>query len=87
STDIIVGFPGETEEEFQDTMSLVKEVGFETVFAFKYSPRPNTKAAKFEDQVQEDVKSDRLQRLFDFHNDLAFELAKKYEGRILKVLV
>lgn len=87
STDIIVGFPGETEEEFQDTMSLVKEVGFETIFAFKYSPRPNTKAAKFEDQVQEDVKSDRLQRLFDFHNDLAFELAKKYEGRILKVLV
>jgi tRNA-2-methylthio-N6-dimethylallyladenosine synthase len=87
STDIIVGFPGETEADFLDTMSLVKEVGFETIFAFKYSPRPNTKAAKFEDQVPEEVKSDRLQRLFDFHNELAFELAKKYEGRILKVLV
>lgn len=87
STDIIVGFPGETEQEFQDTMSLVKEVGFETIFAFMYSPRPNTKAAKFEDQIPEDIKSDRLQRLFNFHNELAFDLAKKYEGRILKVLV
>ncbi|MCB0369978.1 MAG: tRNA (N6-isopentenyl adenosine(37)-C2)-methylthiotransferase MiaB [Bdellovibrionales bacterium] len=87
STDIIVGFPGETEEEFLDTMSLVKEVGFETIFAFKYSPRPNTKAAKFEDQVPEEIKSDRLQRLFDFHNELAFDLAKRYEGHILKVLV
>lgn len=87
STDIIVGFPGETEEDFQDTMSMVKEVGFETIFAFMYSPRPNTKAAKFEDQISEDIKSERLQRLFNFHNELAFELAKKYEGRILKVLV
>jgi tRNA-2-methylthio-N6-dimethylallyladenosine synthase len=87
STDIIVGFPGETEEHFQDTLSMVQEVAFETIFAFKYSPRPFTKAAKFEDQVPEDVKGERLERLFEAHEKMAFELAKLYEGRILQVLV
>lgn len=87
STDIICGFPGETDAEFEDTMSLVQEVGFETIFAFMYSPRPNTKAAKFEDQVPEAVKSERLQRLFESHNKMAFELASAYENRILDVLV
>jgi tRNA-2-methylthio-N6-dimethylallyladenosine synthase len=87
STDIIVGFPGETEEEFKDTVSLVEEVGFETIFAFKYSPRPFTKAAKFEDQIAEDVKTERLNRLFDSHDKMAFDLVKRYEGQVLKVLV
>ena len=87
STDIIVGFPGETEEDFQDTMTMVQEVGFETIFAFKYSPRPFTKAAKFEDQVPEDVKSERLNRLFAMHNEMAFELVKKYVGQTLNVLI
>lgn len=87
STDIIVGFPGETEEQFLDTMSLVKEVGYETIFAFMYSPRPLTKAARFEDQLPEDVKSERLQRLFEAHNEQAFEMVKKYEGQIMEVLV
>jgi tRNA-2-methylthio-N6-dimethylallyladenosine synthase len=87
STDIIVGFPGETEEDFLDTMSLMQEVAFETIFAFCYSPRPFTKAAKFEDQVPEDVKSERLNRLFDAHKKMAFELVKRYEGLILNVLV
>lgn len=87
STDIIVGFPGETEEQFLDTVSLVEEVGFETIFAFMYSPRPFTKAARFDGQLPEEVKSDRLQRLFDFHNQMAFNLAKKYEGQTLKVLI
>lgn len=87
STDIIVGFPGETEEEFQDTVSLVQEVGFETIFAFKYSPRPFTKAAKFEDQVDEEVKTERLNRLFEAHDKMAFELVKRYEGQVMKVLV
>jgi tRNA-2-methylthio-N6-dimethylallyladenosine synthase len=87
STDIICGFPGETEEEFQDTLSMVQEVGYETIFAFMYSPRPNTKAAKFEDQVPDDVKSERLQRLFESHNTMAFDLARAYEDRVLGVLV
>ena len=87
STDIIVGFPGETEADFQDTVSMVQEVGFETIFAFKYSPRPFTKAAKFEDQVDEDVKTERLNRLFEIHDAMAFELVKPYEGQTMKVLV
>lgn len=87
STDIIVGFPGETEEEFLDTVSLVEEVGFETIFAFMYSPRPFTKAARFEGQLSEEVKSDRLQRLFAAYDKMAMPMMAKYEGQILDVLV
>lgn len=87
STDIIVGFPGETEAEFQDTLSMVQEVEFETIFAFMYSPRPFTKAAKMEGQLEEAVKNERLNRLFDVHEKMAFELVKKYEGQTLDVLV
>lgn len=87
STDIIVGFPGETEEAFQDTLSLVKEVEFETIFAFMYSPRPMTKAAQYTDQVPEEVKNERLNRLFDSHEKVAFELVKKYQDQTLQVLV
>ncbi|MCH9809198.1 MAG: tRNA (N6-isopentenyl adenosine(37)-C2)-methylthiotransferase MiaB [Alphaproteobacteria bacterium] len=63
STDIIVGFPGETETEFAQTLALVEEIGFAQAFSFKYSARPGTPAAKMDDQVAEDVKSERLQRL------------------------
>lgn len=87
STDIIVGFPGETEEEFQDTCSIVQEVGYETMFAFMYSPRPFTKAATFEDQVPEEVKNRRLNYLFEVQEKMAFELVKKYENQTLQVLV
>jgi tRNA-2-methylthio-N6-dimethylallyladenosine synthase len=87
STDIIVGFPGETEEEFLDTMSLVEEGQFETIYAFKYSPRPFTKAARFADQLPEDIKSERLNRLFDAHDRMALDWVKKYEGLTLDVLV
>jgi tRNA-2-methylthio-N6-dimethylallyladenosine synthase len=87
STDIIVGFPGETEEDFLQTMSLVLEVGFETIFAFKYSPRPLTKAARFEGQLDEDTKSERLQRLFKAHDEWSKADAKKYEGMTLDILV
>jgi len=64
ATDIIVGFPGETEDDFQQTLSLVDAVQFITVFGFKYSPRPHTPALKLEDDVPETVKSERLERLF-----------------------
>lgn len=87
STDIIVGFPGETEEDFQDTVSIVKEVGYETMFAFMYSPRPFTKAASFEDHVAEEVKNRRLNELFDAQEKLSFEMVKKYENQVLNVLV
>lgn len=87
STDLIVGFPGETEEQFLDTLSLVREVPYESIYAFKYSPRPLTKAAKFLDQVPEEVKSERLERLIEAHREVAFQIAGKYEGKLLEVLV
>ncbi|MCB0384366.1 MAG: TRAM domain-containing protein, partial [Bdellovibrionales bacterium] len=87
STDIIVGFPGETEDQFEDTMSLLDVVPYESIFAFKYSPRPFTKAARWEDQVTDEEKSLRLERLFSKHNEIAFALAKKYAGQNLLVLV
>lgn len=63
STDVIVGFPGETEEEFTETLAVFEEVGFAAAFSFKYSPRPGTPAEKLEDQVPEDLKTERLARL------------------------
>lgn len=87
STDIIVGFPGETEEQFEDTMSLIEEVGYENVYAFKYSPRPFTKAARFLDQVPEAAKAARLDRLLARQREISFELAERYAGRTLDVLV
>lgn len=87
STDIIVGFPGETDSEFADTVSLVEKVGFETIYAFMYSSRPQTKAALFTDHVEEKVKNERLNYLFQVHEKQAFELVKRYENKILNVLV
>ncbi|MEL6872688.1 MAG: tRNA (N6-isopentenyl adenosine(37)-C2)-methylthiotransferase MiaB, partial [Pseudomonadota bacterium] len=63
STDIIVGFPGETEQEFEETLAIVREVEFAQAYSFKYSPRPGTPAATLEDQISEDEKSERLRRL------------------------
>jgi tRNA-2-methylthio-N6-dimethylallyladenosine synthase len=65
ATDVIVGFPGETEQDFQETLSLVDEVGFTAAFGFKYSPRPHTPALRLGDDVPEEVKSERLSRLFE----------------------
>ena len=87
STDIIVGFPGETEEQFQDTLKMLDEVPFESIFAFKYSPRPFTKAARWEEQLSDAEKSDRLTRLLEKHKELSFKLALRYQGETLKILV
>ena len=87
STDLIVGFPGETEDQFRDTLTLLDDVPFESIFAFKYSPRPFTKAAQYKDQVLEKEKSERLQRLFEKHNKIAFQLVKRYEDTSEDVLV
>jgi tRNA-2-methylthio-N6-dimethylallyladenosine synthase len=64
STDVIVGFPGETDDDFAQTLSLVREIGFVSLFGFKYSPRPHTPALRLADDVSEEVKSERLARLF-----------------------
>ena len=87
SSDMIVGFPGETEEQFQDTLSLLDEVPFEHLYSFKYSPRPFTKAQSFPDQVAEPEKALRLSRLNKKHNQLAKQRVQWYKGRTLKVLV
>jgi tRNA-2-methylthio-N6-dimethylallyladenosine synthase len=87
SSDFIVGFPGETEKDFEATMDLVRDVGFATAFSFKYSARPGTPAAAMLGQVEEAVKSDRLQRLQAelFAQQRAFNESKV--GSVLPILV
>lgn len=87
STDIIVGFPGETDQDFEDTVTLVEQVQYETIFAFKYSPRPFTKAARFENQIDEAIKDARLQTLFKRFDEVSFPLAERYQDQVLDVLV
>jgi tRNA-2-methylthio-N6-dimethylallyladenosine synthase len=78
SGDFIVGFPGETEADFEDTMSIIREVGYAQAYSFKYSPRPGTPAASHDEQVPEEVKSERLQRLQTLLNEqqIAFNASK-----------
>lgn len=87
STDIIVGFPNETDEQFEETLSLYKEVGFEIAYTYIYSPREGTPAAKMIDNVPMEVKKERLQRLNALVNEMSAEAMKKLEGDIVEVLV
>lgn len=87
STDIIVGFPGETEEDFLDTLSLVREVEYDSAFTFIYSPRVGTPAAKYDDQIPENVKHDRFDRLVDEVNRCSAKKNSEYLGRIVTVMV
>ncbi|HKR64979.1 MAG TPA: tRNA (N6-isopentenyl adenosine(37)-C2)-methylthiotransferase MiaB [Thermoanaerobaculia bacterium] len=87
STDIIVGFPGETEEDFAETMSLVEEVRYGSLFAFKYSPRPGTPSLRIGPPLDDAVASNRLQRLFDLHEQHKRERLEGYRGRVVPVLV
>jgi tRNA-2-methylthio-N6-dimethylallyladenosine synthase len=87
STDLIVGFPGETEADFEATLDTVAHVGYDNVFAFRYSPRPGTPAATMADQVPADVKADRHGRLLALATRLAAERSGRLAGRIVEVLV
>lgn len=87
SADAIVGFPGETEEQFQNTLKLVEEIGFDLLNTAAYSPRPGTPAAVWENQLSDEVKADRLQRLNHLVNTKAAERSQRYAGRIEEVLV
>ncbi|MBM4374661.1 MAG: tRNA (N6-isopentenyl adenosine(37)-C2)-methylthiotransferase MiaB [Deltaproteobacteria bacterium] len=87
STDIIVGFPGETEADFEETLSLIEAVGFVGVFGFKYSVRPNTPAERLPDDVPEAEKSRRLARVFDVSERLVREHLAQQLGKTLRVLV
>ncbi|MEE1038561.1 MAG: tRNA (N6-isopentenyl adenosine(37)-C2)-methylthiotransferase MiaB [Eubacterium sp.] len=87
STDIIVGFPGETEEEFLDTLELAKEVCYDSAFTFLYSIRKGTPAEKYGDQIPEDVKHDRFNRLVEAVNEGSEKQNKKFVGKVVEVLV
>ncbi|MDR3427598.1 MULTISPECIES: tRNA (N6-isopentenyl adenosine(37)-C2)-methylthiotransferase MiaB [Silvimonas] len=87
SSDFIVGFPGETEEDFEKTMKLIDDVGFDASFSFIYSRRPGTPAADLQDDVPDDVKSKRLQRLQTRIQDLADEVNRNMVGTVQRVLV
>ena len=85
STDIIVAFPGESDEDFLDTMDVVRKVGFEQIFSFKYSPRPLTEAAEFTDVVDEEVGSERLSALQELHNEILDQKVQEQLGRTYEV--
>ena len=87
TSDIIVGFPGETQEEFEETLSLLEEVRFDSLFTFIFSPRVGTPAAKMDDPVPMEEKKKWFQRLLDTQNRISVEKHKEYIGRILPVLV
>jgi|UniRef100_A0A7C5EL89 tRNA-2-methylthio-N6-dimethylallyladenosine synthase len=87
STDLIVGFPGESEADFEATLSLVKEVGFSQSYCFKFSPRPRTRAAELPEQLPEEVKRVRLNRLLTLQNRLTREANQRLVGQVQEVLV
>lgn len=87
STDIIVGFPGETEEEFEDTLTLVKEVSYDSAFTFLYSPRKGTPAAEYDEQIAEEIKHERFDRLVNIMNEGSKIRNEAFVGRICDVLV
>ena len=82
-----MGFPGETEEDFLDTLSLVREVEYDSAFTFIYSPRVGTPAAKYDDQIPEKIKHDRFDRLVEDVNRCSAKKNSEYLGRIVTVLV
>ncbi|WP_102263640.1 tRNA (N(6)-L-threonylcarbamoyladenosine(37)-C(2))-methylthiotransferase MtaB [Mesobacillus jeotgali] len=86
TSDIIVGFPGETEEEFMETFNFIKKHQFSELHVFPYSKRTGTPAARMEDQVDEDVKNERVHRLIELSNQLAKEYASQFENEVLEVI-
>ncbi len=86
STDLIVGFPTETEEDFLETMELLEKIRFNNIFSFRYSPRPNTAASKMKDDVPEEIKIDRLIRLQSRQKEIQLELNRQLIGQTIKVL-
>ena len=87
TTDTIVGFPGETEEEFRETLTLLAEVGYDGVFSFKYSPRPNTPALQYADSIPDAEKSRRLQILQEHQREIQRASYRRHVGQVLEVMV
>lgn len=87
TTDMIAGYPGETAAEFEDTLSLVEELRFGSIYAAKYSPRPLTRAAQRPDDVPAEEKEDRLRRLLDAERRIALEENQRFIGQDVMVLI
>jgi len=87
TTDIIVGFPGETQNDFEETLSLAREVEFDNAYIFKYSPRRDTPAAEMPDQVPQKIREERNQRLLELVNEIAARKYEKFVGRRVQILV
>jgi tRNA-2-methylthio-N6-dimethylallyladenosine synthase len=86
STDIIVGFPGETDEDFEQTLDIARKVRYDSAFTFIYSPREGTPAAKFTDQVPDEVCHERFDRLVDVMNEISLEKNFEYRDKVFEVL-
>ena len=86
TSDVIVGFPGETEEEFMETYNFIRDHKFSELHVFPYSKRTGTPAARMEDQVDEEVKNERVHRLITLNDQLAKEYASRFEGEVLEVI-
>lgn len=87
STDLIVGFPGEEESDFELTLELVRRVRFDNIFSYTYSPRPGTAALKYGDPVPESVKKERLIRLLDLQAEIQLQINRAQVGRVEMILV
>ncbi len=87
TSDVIVGFPGETKEEFEETISLIEQVHYDSLFTFIFSPRPGTPAAKMEDPTPKEEKSRRFDRLCEVQNRISVEIHNNYVGRTMRCLV
>lgn len=87
TTDIIVGFPGETEQDFEETLDLVRKVSYDSAFTFLYSIRTGTPAAEYDNQIPDEVKHERFERLVDAVNEITAEKNALYQDKIVKVLV
>ncbi|AVQ99414.1 tRNA (N(6)-L-threonylcarbamoyladenosine(37)-C(2))-methylthiotransferase MtaB [Oceanobacillus iheyensis] len=86
TSDVIVGFPGETDEEFQETYAFIKEIGYSELHVFPFSRRTGTPAARMDNQVEEDVKNDRVHKLIELSDQLAKEYASEFENQVLEVI-
>ena len=86
TSDVIVGFPGETEEEFMDTYNFIRDHKFSELHVFPFSPRTGTPAARMEDQIDEDIKNERVHRLISLNDQLAKEYASRFENQVLEVI-
>ncbi|TYQ18214.1 UNVERIFIED_CONTAM: tRNA-2-methylthio-N6-dimethylallyladenosine synthase [Acetivibrio alkalicellulosi] len=87
TTDIIVGFPGETKEDFEDTLDILKKVRFDSAYTFLYSKRTGTPASKMENQIYEEIKKERFEKLLEVQNSISKEINKEYLGKKVEILV